>query len=688
MIHKTIKNILYKLRLKINHLSMPEYLVFSFIAVIIGIIVGLGAVLFHETINFITKISFGELYKNLSFLSFAAIIILPAIGMLIQAMMRKLSPETAKKAGVPEVIKAVAMKGGLIKFRTTVFHFLAPAICIGTGGTVGPEGPAAQLGGGLASKFAQIFNFSDSKRRIFTSAGAGAAIAAVFNTPLGGVFFALEIILLNDFQPAAFSALILSSVSASAISRIFLGNSPAFQFSTPSVGHYEQYYLFAILGILSGFFSILFINYSEAIHQLFSKKILKKMPRWVLMLIVGLIVGIAGFFYPDIFGIGYSAINKFLAQNMIWQAALILFILKFILVPLILQSGGFGGIFAPALYMGGSFSYVFALASNHFFNLNIDPTTFVLVGMGAFLGGINSIPISAILIIFEMTKDYSFILPLMLAVIISTTIVQLFFKGSIHVKHLEQEGYQISNGRDKNILKNLFVNEIMKKNYVLIPENTPLNKLLKQLLESPQNTFYLMNDEEKISGTITESELRPIITEYESLREMLVAKDIARSEVITVKENDNLEYALNLFGKSNVDQLLVVDKGNQKNIIGIIYRQDLINAYNHESIKYDIANSFANELKSSKDNSTSQVADGYSIYERKAPKNFVGKNLIQLKLRNNYGLELLMIKQKKNFLSEENEEVLLPTPDYLIKENDNLLFFGSDESIKTCKEWE
>jgi len=197
-----------------------------------------------------------------------------------------------------------------------------------------------------------------------------------------------------------------------------------------------------------------------------------------------------------------------------------------------------------------------------------------------------------------------------------------------------------------------------------------------------------MNDEEKISGTITESELRPIITEYESLREMLVAKDIARSEVITVKENDNLEYALNLFGKSNVDQLPVVDKGNQKNIIGIIYRQDLINAYNHESIKYDIADSFANELKSSKDNSTSQVVDGYSIYERKAPKNFVGKNLIQLKLRNNYGLELLMIKQKKNFLSEENEEVLLPTPDYLIKENDNLLFFGSDESIKTCKEWE
>lgn len=670
---------------EIRHFVLPDYLSFSFLAVIIGVIVGLGAILFHETINLITKISFGELYKNISFLSYATIILLPSIGMLIQALMRKLSPDTAQKAGVPEVIKAVSMKGGLIKFRTTVFHFFAPAICIGTGGTVGPEGPAAQIGGGLASKFSQILKLSDSKRRIFTSAGAGAAIAAVFNTPLGGVFFALEIILLNDFQPAAFSALILASVSASAVSRIFLGNSPAFQFTTPSVGNYDQYYLFIILGVLSGLFSILFINYSEAIHQLFSKKILKRIPRWSLMVLVGIIVGITGFFYSDIFGIGYNTINKLLAQNITWQVAIILFVLKFILVPLILQSGGFGGIFAPALFMGASFSYVFSFSLNHFFHLNLDPTTFVLVGMGAFLGGINSIPIAAILIIFEMTKDYSFILPLMLAVIISTTFVQLFFKGSIHLKHLEQQGYQVNDIRNKNILKNLFVYEIMKKDFLLIPERTPLGKLLKQLLESPQSTFYLMNDEGKISGTITESELRPIITEYDSLREVLVAKDIARSEVITVKENDNLEYALKLFGKSNVDQLPVIDAEN-RNVIGIIYRQDLISAYNHESIKYNIADGFASELKSIKDDTFSTVAEGYSIYERKAPNEFVGKNLMQLKLRNKYGLEMLMVKHKKNFLSEEEVEVIIPTPDYMIKENDIVVLFGSDENIKRTRE--
>ena len=668
---------------RILKINFPDYMSFSFIAVIIGIIVGLGAVLFHETINLITNISFGELYKNLTAFSLAGIILLPAIGMAIQWLMRKFFPEIAKKAGVPEVIKAVSQKGGLIKLPTTIFHFFAPAICIGTGGTVGPEGPAAQLGGGLASYFSQIFHLTDSKRRIFTSAGAGAAIAAVFNTPLGGVFFALEIVLLNDFQPAALSAMILSSVAASAVSRIFLGNQPTFSFITTSVGHYDQYYLFAILGILAGFISILFINYSEAVHQVLNKNILKKYPRWLIMISIGILVGAAGYYYPDIFGIGYSAINKFLANKLAWQTALVLLVLKFVLVPLILHSGGFGGIFAPALFMGSAFSYLFVFVVHSFFEVQVDATTYVLVGMGAFLGGINSIPIASILIIFEMTKDYSFILPLMLSVIISTTIVQVFFRGSIHLKHLEHEGYQVSDARNKSILKGIFVTEVLQKDFQLIPENTPLNKLIKQLLESNQNTFYLMNNSGLISGIITESELRSIITEYDSVREMLVAKDISRSQVITVKENDNLEYVLNLFGKSNVDQFPVVDNENQ--ICGVIYRKDLINAYNRETIKLNLADGFAKELKSIHQDDTAKVAEGYSIFERNTPKDFIGKNLIELQLRKDYGLELLMVKQRKNFLSEENEEVIIPAPDYKLREHDILVLFGADEKIEKSK---
>lgn len=676
-----------RLQSKLNEFSMPEYTMFSVLAVITGALVGLAAVLFHESINLFEYIFFNYGTKFFFFLGGAAVILIPAIGMIIQSIMIYFAPKTAKKRSVGEVIKAVATRGGYIPFSTTVFHFFAPVISMGSGGTVGPEGPAAQLGGGVASKLGQMIGLSDSRRRMFTAAGAGAAISAVFNTPLGGVFFALEIILLNDFQSATFSALILASVTASAISRIFLGNQPAFQFDIPEVGHYEHYYLFAIMGLLAGIVSIMYINYSESVSQLFNKKLLKIMPRWALMSLIGIIVGICGYFYSDIFGIGYPAINKILASNITWQVAAVLLVLKFILVPLILHSGGFGGVFAPSLFIGAAFGYLFSIVVNTFWGLNIDPTTFVLVSMGAVLGGINSIPISAILIIFEMTKDYSFILPLMLAVVISTTVVQLVIKGSIHIKHLEQEGYRISSGREVNILNSILVSDVMTPDVTLIPAQTPLPKLIAQLLDSPHSVFYTINSENKLTGTITENELRPIITEYDSLREMVVASDIARSEVIKVTDEDTLDHVFKLFGNSQLDQFPVVSVSDSNKILGTIRRQNAITAYNRASLKYNITDGLASELRSIEKTSLSKVAEGYSIIEKKAPQSFVGKTLVELKLRNTYGLEVLMIKNKNTFLNEVEEEIIIPDAHYKIKPDDTLILFGADEKIILIDNW-
>ncbi len=681
------RSILEKVQAKLDRMSMPEYTLFSFYAVGIGAIVGLAVVLFHKSIHWVDHLFFTYGTEAFFFLGGGAVILIPVIGLILQSLMIYFFPKIAKKRGVADVIKSVATRGGFIRFKTTVFHFIAPVISMGSGGTVGPEGPAAQIGGGVASKLAQVLSLSDSRRRMFTAAGAGAAIAAVFNTPLGGVFFALEIILLNEFQSATFSALILSSVTASTISRIFLGNYSVFRFQVPDVGHYEHYYLFAVLGLLSGLLSILYINYSDRVSLLFKRNLLKRMPQWALMSAVGLAVGISGYFYADIFGIGYQAINKVLASNLAWQIAAILLVMKFILVPLILHSGGFGGVFAPSLFMGAMFGYLFAMVVRSVWGINIDPTTFVLVSMGAVLGGINSIPISSILIIFEMTKDYTFILPLMLAVVISTTIVQLVIKGSVHVKHLEQEGYRISSGRESSILSSIVVSEVMTPDVTLIPAQTPLPKLVAQLLDSPHSVFYTVDKEGKLSGTITENELRPIITEYDSLREMVVANDIARPEVIYVNEDDTLEHVFKLFGNSNLDQFPVLSVDESSKVIGTIRRQNAITAYNRASLKYNITDGLASELRTIKKSVVSKVADGYSIVEKMAPKSFVGKTLVDLKLRNKFGLEVLMIKNRKTFLHEADEEITIPDASYKIESDDILVLFGADEKIKEIDKW-
>ena len=270
----------------------------------------------------------------------------------------------AAKKGVPEVIKSVSLRGGYISFKTTLFHFLAPVICIGSGGTVGPEGPAAQLGGGISSKLCELIGLSDSRRRVFTAAGSGAAIAAIFNTPLGGVFFAIELILLNDLNAPTLSAVILASVTASTISRELLGNESVFTFSSPEIGGYQYLYMYAILGLIAGIISVIYLRYNNVTSRFIKKKILSKgIPQWSIMVIVGLLVGVSGFFYKDIFGIGYIGINHVLAGNILWKVAAILFVLKFLLVPLVINSGGFGGTFAPSLFMGAFIGFLFALHS-------------------------------------------------------------------------------------------------------------------------------------------------------------------------------------------------------------------------------------------------------------------------------------------------------------------------------------
>ena len=685
LLAKTIGEFIQK---QLKKLALPDYLSFTIYSIIIGMFAGLAAVLFHNSIDFFNKIFFEQTTEGLYFLGVAAVIVLPAIGMLIQALMIKAAPDIAEQKGVSEVIKSVALRGGYISLKTTIFHFFAPVICIGSGGTVGPEGPAAQLGGGVSSKLCQLLGLSDTRRRVFTAAGSGAAIAAIFNAPLGGVFFAIELILLNDFSAPTLSAVILASVTASTISRELLGNESVFAFISSEAGSYHYLYMYALLGIVAGLVSVLYLRYTSATNHIIRKKILSKgIPQWLVMVVVGLFVGVSGYFFKDIFGIGYSGINNVLAGKLIWKVVLILFVLKFILVPLVINSGGFGGMFAPSLFMGACLGYLFSFSANSLLGLDLDTTTYILVGMGAMLGGINTIPITAILIIFEMTQEYSFILPLMLAVIVSTTLSRLVRKSSVHVRLLEEQGYQISEGRESNILKSIFIKDVELNPINTVHENTKLPELVEKMIKNPSNSFYTINNENNITGVITEVELRPIMTEYENVKDFLVANDIANPLVTFAKPDDHLDYILRLFSKLSVDSIPVISEDDESKILGAISRQEVLLIYNHESLKLNLAEGLSNEIKSISEAGSSTVAEGYSISEVIVPTDLVGKSLSELKMRSIHGLDVLMIKHPHEMFdeSQEKELIISAEPNYKLKWGDKLIVFGRDANIEKFK---
>ena len=229
----------------------------------------------------------------------------------------------------------------------------------------------------------------------------------------------------------------------------------------------------------------------------------------------------------------------------------------------------------------------------------------------------------------------------------------------------------------------------MQDDIILIPENTSISKLISLLLSSPHATFYTTSENGKLVGTITENELRPIITEYEHIRDTLIASDIAKPEVITAFQSDDLDHILKLFGTSNVDQFPVVSKKDPLKAIGTVWRHDVIMAYNQASLKHNISDGLAQEIKSIERTHVSKVADGYSIVECNVIPLFVGSTLIELRLRNKYGLEVLMIKQKKSPFDDGGEEdkLIIPDPNYVIKSDDILVLFGSDENIEKTKDW-
>ncbi|RMF70013.1 MAG: chloride channel protein, partial [Calditrichaeota bacterium] len=471
-------------------LGLPEYTILTIFAIVMGTAAGFAGVGLHELVGLISHLCFG-VPGGLASLG-VLVVLIPTAGMLIQSLMATLAPRAASQKGVLEIIKCVGLHNGHLPFRTTLFHFFAPAICIGTGGTVGPEAPAAQAGAGVVSALGRGLGLADARQRVFTAAGAGAAIAAIFNSPLAGVFFAIEVVLLHDFRASALSAFLLASVSASAVARIILGNEPAFLIHSFAIGTYRMFPLYLLMGVGAGLISIAFIRVNEWTKRCFSA-VYQRAPKAVGMAVVGLLMGAAGYWQPGIFGIGYDAMQHILDNALPSNTILVLLGLKFGLVILILAAGGFGGVFAPSLFLGACFGHLFATSMSQFFGLSLDPTAYTLVGMGAVLAGINSVPLTAIMMLFEMTNDYHFILPLMLGVVGSTLVVQMTLKGSIYARELERQGYHYSMGRDVRILETISVGQVMRKEILTVKESTPLAELIRESLNHPHETIYTTN---------------------------------------------------------------------------------------------------------------------------------------------------------------------------------------------------
>ncbi len=568
---------------------LNENAVMIVMAVAVGLLGGYGAVVFRWLIGFFQNLFFGSgpgtFLDHLLGLPWYCKLVPPIIGGAIVGPVVWFFAREAKGHGVPEVMEAVALRGGFIRKRVVVVKALVSAVCIASGGSVGREGPIVQIGSAIGSVFGQVLRVSADRMRTLVGCGAAAGIAATFNAPIAGVMFAMEIIL-GEFGIATFSPIVVSSVMATVVSRAYLGNFPAFVVPEYSLVSLYEIPLYILLGILAGFVGAGFTTCLYKAEDLFRAI---PIPDYVKASIGGLVMGVVGIFIPHVFGVGYDAIELAIRGNMAFVLLLSLIFLKIFATSVTIGSGGSGGVFAPSLFIGAMTGGAFGCIA-HFLFPGVTATSgaYSLVGMGAVLAAATHGPINGIIILFEMTGSYKIILPLMLSCIIAAVLSGQIRRESIYTLKLIRRGVDIRAGREVNVLRSLFVRDAMTKDVVTVPEDLPLPDLVRFTLEGRYSSFPVVDRQGLLSGIVTFQDFKEILFE-EGLENLVVAGDIAVPGVITVTEGENLDRALRKIGFRNIEQLPVVAEGNPRKIVGILSRRDILSAYNKALVDRSLA---------------------------------------------------------------------------------------------------
>lgn len=564
----------------ISSFRESEYTITTILAIFTGLLGGFGAVGFRLLIQTFQRISYGSssgLLEIVLSVPWYWRILIPAIGGSVVGPLIFFSAREAKGHGVPEVMEAVAMRSGLIRKRLVVVKSLASAICIGSGGSVGREGPIVQIGSAIGSTLGQILKVSGNRMRNLVGCGAAAGIAATFNAPIAGAIFALEIIL-GEFEIGTFGPIVLSSVMATVVSRAFLGNYPAFSIPKYDLISTWEVPIYLIMGFLAGLVALLFTKSLYKADDLWDEL---KIPEYVKPALGGLAIGVLSLFFPQILGVGYESITLALLGRVSWFLLLALVFAKIAATSLTIGSGGSGGIFAPSLFIGAMMGGIYGHVVHHLFpSVTASLGAYSLVGMGAVVAGTTHAPITSILILFELTDDYRIILPLMMACIVSIITARQLKRESIYTMKLVRQGIDVRAGKEVSILRSLLVKDFMVRNLVSVSENLTLDNLFYLIKESTYSYFPVVNSREELVGIISLRDIRPVLME-ESLMNLVIAKDIMSEDVITLTSDQNLYDAFVKFGSKGIDQLPVVDKENHKKVVGMLKRTDVMLAYNN-----------------------------------------------------------------------------------------------------------
>jgi chloride channel protein, CIC family len=678
----------------LDRLQPSEGVILLTTAVAVGAGTGIGAVLFIRLIAFIQQVFFVSSVSAFGLSNIWIFAIAPAIGGILAGPIIAYFAKEAKGHGVPEVMQAIALRGGRIRPRVVIAKVIASALCIGSGGSAGREGPIVQVGSALGSTIGQWLHLSEARIRNLVACGAAAGIAATFNAPIAGVVFAMEIIL-GELHLGDLGNVVISAVTASTLARIFLGDNPAFAIPNYMMRTPWEVLLYVILGILAAFVAVGFIRLLYWFEDLFDNW---HFPDALKPAIGGLLLGGLALIYPlalhssqagdsssnlpEIFGSGFNTIEGALQGKLPLLLLFALIFLKPLATSFTLGSGNSGGVFAPALFTGAALGGAFGWVAEYFFpGATAGPGAFATVGMAAVFAGAARAPFTAILIVFEMTNDYHLIVPLMAAVIVSLIVSERLHRESIYTLKLTRRGIRLQSGRDVDVMETVKVNEVMVIKPVTVPVDLPVSELAGEFLRTGRHGFPVINKDGSLFGVVSLEDYRRATNGGPELAESLLVKDIATRDVVSVYPDETVGIALGRMAPRDISRLPVVARDDPRQLVGVVRRNDIVRAYDVGALRREEARHRVDQLRAVSDASTRFIEVRLTANSYAAGKNVakIGLPLSAVLVSIRRGRDLL-IPHGDTLLLAGDLVTLLCEKEH-IEEVESILSKGASESV-------
>ncbi len=560
------------------------------IAVLIGVVSGVGAIIFDEAISIVSTIMLGGIagYQPPTPFGEGGIMptailspyLLPIVtmlgGLLSGLIVFGLAPE-AEGHGTDAAIDAFHNKKGEIRSRTPIIKLIASAITIGSGGSAGREGPTAQIGAGFGSFIGKQLKLSQRDRRIALAVGIGAGVGAIFKAPFGGAILAAEILYIADFEVDALLPGFIASTIGYSIFGFVNGWTPLF--GTYNFGFLQdplQLPFFALLGVACGLVGIIYVVSFYGIKDVFHKL---KLPNYIKPAIGGLIVGLMGLFFPQVLGVGYGWLQLLMDGNFAFLPLFMLPIiigLKIIATSLTIGSGGSGGVFGPALVVGGMVGALLWAVLDYFLpNANLNIAVFVIVGMMAFFGGVGKVPVAVILMASEMTGSYTLLVPSMIAVAIAYVVTT---RRTIYQSQVPNRSDSPAHREEYTLplLEQIYVQDAMSKKVTTIYPEQKVSEAAEVMQQKKVHGLPVVNHNEELVGIVAIHDVLEVDPDDRDKR--TVGAIMTKNPVVTYPD-ENLSDVMEKLTGAEIGRLPVVEHTNKKHLVGIVTRQDIWRVY-------------------------------------------------------------------------------------------------------------